>query len=97
MCCLLHRWSRPFFLVCLLLNVLAFILVFASQSPLLASDQLTLQLQFAAASSLFLILFGGPRALLALLVAALRTTHSHSSGSPVVHLDALLLITRLVR
>ena len=73
--CVVCRWSRPAFFVCLLLNVLCFIVVFASNSPLLASDSLSLTLQFTAASTVFLVLFGGARALLALLVAALRTQH----------------------
>ena len=70
-------WARPPFLLCLLLNVLAFVVVFtpsASNSSLFSSDALTLELHFSAASAIFLALFGGPRAVVALLVAALRQT-----------------------
>ena len=52
---------------------MAFILVFAGSPPPspLSSEPLTLMLQFSVASVMFLLLFGGPRALVALLCAAL--------------------------
>ena len=75
-------WVRPPFLLCLLLNALAFVLVFtpsSSKSSLLSSDALTLEVQFTAASAIFLALFGGPRVVITLLVAALRQSHQLQS------------------
>jgi hypothetical protein len=64
-------WWQPFYLIALLLSVVAFIIAFSFTPLAFPADSLKFQLQFAGCCLLFLLITGGRRAALAFLTAAL--------------------------